>query len=63
VARDQLVPGLTCHQAKSREWDTVGIRLEENDAAVLHKSLVPEHKERRSLHVALTRARRHTIAP
>lgn len=56
MARDQLMPGLTCHQAKSREWDTGGIRLEENDAAVLNKGLVPEDKEHRSLYVALTRA-------
>ncbi|MFF5313074.1 UvrD-helicase domain-containing protein [Streptomyces massasporeus] len=62
VARDQLVPGLTCHQAKGKEWGTVGVRLEENDAVALHNGLVLEYEEHRSLYVALTRARRRTIA-
>ncbi|MFE1310494.1 3'-5' exonuclease [Streptomyces sp. NPDC058755] len=61
VARDQLVPGLTCHQAKGKEWDTVGVRLEEN-AAALYNGLVLECEEHRSLYVALTRARRRTVA-
>lgn len=62
VAGDQLVPGLTCHQAKGKEWGTVGVRLEENDAAALYNGLVPENEEHRCLYVALTRARRLTIA-
>ncbi|MFJ8059458.1 3'-5' exonuclease [Streptomyces sp. NPDC096142] len=62
VARNQLVPGLTCHQAKGKEWGTVAVRLEENDAAALYSGLVLQDEEHRSLYVALTRARRHTVA-
>jgi DNA helicase-2/ATP-dependent DNA helicase PcrA len=62
VRRDRLVPGLTCHQAKGREWDVVGIRLEENDVAALRTGLVRQVEEHRSLYVALTRARRLTTA-
>ncbi|WP_350283971.1 ATP-binding domain-containing protein [Streptomyces graminofaciens] len=62
TALTELILGLTCHQAKGKEWSTVGVRLEENDTAALHNGLVPEDEEHRSLYVALTRARRHTIA-
>lgn len=40
----------------------VAIRLEDNDAAALRTGLVPQVEEHRSLYVALTRARRLTIA-
>ncbi|MCM2515796.1 UvrD-helicase domain-containing protein [Streptomyces griseoincarnatus] len=62
VRHDRLVPGLTCHQAKGREWDAVGVRLEESDVAALHTGLVLQVEEHRSLYVALTRARHLTIA-
>lgn len=62
VAGDQLVPGLTCHQAKGKEWGIVGVRLETSDAAALQNGLVLEVEEHRSLYVALTRARRLTVA-
>lgn len=61
-AHERLVPGLTCHQAKGREWDRVGMRLEESDAAVLRKGLDPADEAHRSLYVALTRARVHSLA-
>ncbi|MDP9607987.1 UvrD-helicase domain-containing protein [Streptomyces demainii] len=62
VAREQLVPGLTCHQAKGRQWDKVGIRLEETDAAALLNGLDPGNEHHRSLYVALTRARHLSLA-
>ncbi|WOZ03396.1 ATP-binding domain-containing protein [Streptomyces violaceoruber] len=62
VRHDRLVPGLTCHQAKGREWDAVGVRLEESDVAALHTGLVLQVEEHRSLYVALTRARHLTVA-
>ncbi len=33
------VPGLTTHQAKGREWDTVGFRLTDSQAALLAQGL------------------------
>lgn len=61
-AHERLVPGLTCHQAKGREWDRVGVRLEESDVAVLRKGLDPADEAHRSLYVALTRARVRSLA-
>ncbi|MET8505325.1 UvrD-helicase domain-containing protein [Streptomyces sp. NPDC004787] len=61
-AHKRLVPGLTCHQAKGKEWDRVGVRLEESDAAVLRKGLDPADEAHRSLYVALTRARVRSLA-
>ncbi|MFF4054816.1 ATP-binding domain-containing protein [Streptomyces sp. NPDC001668] len=57
-----LVPGLTCHQAKGREWDKVGVKLEKADAEALASGLDPQQEDHRSLYVALTRARRVTLA-
>ncbi|MBD3575992.1 UvrD-helicase domain-containing protein [Streptomyces sp. KD18] len=57
VQHERLVLGLTCHQAKGREWDRVGVRLEESDAAALRKGLDPGDEAHRALYVALTRAR------
>ncbi|WP_414496268.1 ATP-binding domain-containing protein [Streptomyces sp. CRN 30] len=61
-AHERLTPGLTCHQAKGREWDRVGVRLEESDAAVLRKGLDSTDEAHRSLYVALTRARVRSLA-
>ena len=35
----QLIPGMTVHQAKGREWNRVGIRLSEEDRATLAAGL------------------------
>ncbi|MER5183241.1 hypothetical protein ABT009_33655 [Streptomyces sp. NPDC002896] len=59
---DQLVPGLTCHQSKGREWNTVGIRLSGADASALALGLDPAQADHRALYVALTRARLDTLA-
>ncbi|MFJ6569843.1 UvrD-helicase domain-containing protein [Streptomyces sp. NPDC091292] len=62
VARERLVPGLTCHQAKGRQWDKVGVRLAETDTAALRDGLDPSNEDHRSLYVALTRARHLSLA-
>lgn len=62
VEQEQLVLGMTCHQAKGREWDRVGVRLEQSDAAALRKGLDSSDEAHRALYVALTRARRSTLA-
>ncbi|MFF9106085.1 UvrD-helicase domain-containing protein [Streptomyces rubrogriseus] len=54
--------GLTCHQAKGREWDHVGVRLEETDVQALRQGLTYTKEDHRMLYVALTRARRQTVA-
>ncbi|MFE4827726.1 UvrD-helicase domain-containing protein [Streptomyces sp. NPDC056672] len=59
---DQLVPGLTFHQSKGREWNTVAIRLSCADASALALGLDPSQADHRALYVALTRARLNTLA-
>ncbi|WP_170214943.1 UvrD-helicase domain-containing protein [Streptomyces otsuchiensis] len=62
VARGPLVPGMTCHQAKGREWNRVGVKLLDEDIAALRGGLDPADEEHRALYVALTRARLQTVA-
>ncbi|GAA2882680.1 UvrD-helicase domain-containing protein [Streptomyces mexicanus] len=62
VEQEQLVLGMTCHQAKGREWERVGVRLEQSDGAALRKGLDSSDEAHRALYVALTRARRSTLA-
>ncbi|MDV8071163.1 UvrD-helicase domain-containing protein [Rhodococcus sp. IEGM 1366] len=62
LRRDDLILGLTVHQAKGREWPRVGVALSAKDeqrlAAGLHK-LEPEDCV---LYVALTRAREECVS-
>ncbi|WP_418909710.1 3'-5' exonuclease [Arthrobacter antioxidans] len=62
LQRDDLIPGLTVHQAKGQEWPRVGVFLSAKDeqtlAGGLHK-LEPEHCV---LYVALTRAKESCVA-
>ncbi|WP_079189138.1 ATP-binding domain-containing protein [Streptomyces kebangsaanensis] len=53
---------MTCHQAKGRQWDKVGVRLDETDVAALRNGLDPSNEDHRSLYVALTRARHLSLA-
>ncbi|RSS46545.1 UvrD-helicase domain-containing protein [Streptomyces sp. WAC08241] len=62
IDRGSLVPGLTCHQAKGREWNRVGVRLEEADEEALRRGLNPGDEAHRALYVALTRARHLSLA-
>ncbi len=58
----QLVPGMTTHQAKGREWDHVGVRLRDADAHRLNAGLTYSEEPHRQLYVACTRARIRTVA-
>ena len=53
----RLVPGLTIHQAKGREWDHVGVRLDPSEFASLASGLDQSKEHDRAIYVALTRAR------
>jgi DNA helicase II / ATP-dependent DNA helicase PcrA len=57
----RLVPGLTAHQAKGCEWDTVGVYLEAGDHTALAGGLSVTAESHRQLHVACTRARSATL--
>ena len=57
----QLIPGLTTHQAKGREWDAVGICLTDSDWKALASGLQVETDTHRQLYVACTRARHSTM--
>ncbi|MGW6904823.1 UvrD-helicase domain-containing protein [Streptomyces sp. NPDC054940] len=62
LASDLLTPGLTCHQSKGREWNTVAVKLSPADASALAHGLDPARANHRALYVALTRARLNTLA-
>ncbi|MFG2698020.1 UvrD-helicase domain-containing protein [Kitasatospora sp. NPDC048407] len=59
---DNLIPGLTTHQAKGREWDAVAVHLKPGDAGALRLGLDQANEDHRKVYVALTRARSKTIA-
>jgi DNA helicase II / ATP-dependent DNA helicase PcrA len=61
VYHGRLVPGLTTHQAKGREWDAVGIHLAPNERQALADGLTVQEDAHRKLYVACTRARRATV--
>lgn len=52
----RVVPGMTIHQAKGREWNHVGVRLSAGEIEILGAGLDPEVEGHRALYVALTRA-------
>lgn len=60
--RHRLVPGMTCHQAKGREWDRVGVALTVPEAHALRTGLDHGQQVHRALYVALTRAREESFA-
>lgn len=51
-----VVPGLTVHQAKGREWPVVGVYLTAPQRALLHAGLTGTAEEECIVYVALTRA-------
>lgn len=57
LAADHLVPGLTIHQAKGREWDNVGLVLNSAEEVRLASGLTKDSEADRALYVALTRAK------
>jgi DNA helicase-2/ATP-dependent DNA helicase PcrA len=62
LCQRQLIPGLTTHQAKGREWDTAGVCLSDADQRALASGLEVELDSHRQLYVACTRARQCTVA-
>ncbi len=57
----RVIPGLTAHQAKGREWDFVGVRLTPSEREALARGLTVHEDTHRKLYVACTRARRRTV--
>jgi DNA helicase-2/ATP-dependent DNA helicase PcrA len=57
-----LVPGMTIHQAKGREWDYVAVRLDESETQALGRGLSHGVEIDRKTYVACTRARRRTFS-
>jgi DNA helicase II / ATP-dependent DNA helicase PcrA len=53
-----LIPGMTIHQAKGREWADVGVYLLPGEEHHLAAGLSREQPSDRGLYVALTRAKR-----
>ncbi len=58
LSKTHLVPGMTIHQAKGREWASVGVHLVRDEAHHLAAGLSQERHSDRALYVALTRAKR-----
>lgn len=56
VHQDSFVEGISVHQAKGGEWESVGICMNSDQAASLAQGLDPRHHDHRVLYVALTRA-------
>jgi DNA helicase-2/ATP-dependent DNA helicase PcrA len=52
----RLIPGLTIHQAKGREWNTVGVKLEASELQALERGLQRNDENHRCTYVALTRS-------
>jgi DNA helicase-2/ATP-dependent DNA helicase PcrA len=61
-ATPRFIPGLTIHQAKGREWNTVAVRLTDREHSTLAAGLDGTNEEHRKLYVALTRGRDRTVA-
>jgi DNA helicase-2/ATP-dependent DNA helicase PcrA len=62
TSASRIIPGLTAHQAKGREWDAVGVCLTGPEHETLRQGLSSDSEEHRKLYVALTRAKRMTTA-
>jgi DNA helicase-2/ATP-dependent DNA helicase PcrA len=61
VYHGRLVPGLTTHQAKGREWNAVGVHLTPSERQALADGLTVHEDTHRKLYVACTRARYATV--
>jgi len=56
-----LTLAMTVHQAKGREWDVVGLALNQEERMSLSAGLQRENESHRQLYVACTRARYRTV--
>lgn len=62
MGAEALVPGMTIHQAKGREWDYVAVCLDRRERETLARGLSHEWEADRKTYVACTRARMRTFA-
>jgi DNA helicase-2/ATP-dependent DNA helicase PcrA len=62
LRRDDVIPGMTVHQAKGREWPRVGVVLLAKDEQRLAGGLRELEPEHCVLYVALTRAKTSCVA-
>jgi DNA helicase-2/ATP-dependent DNA helicase PcrA len=53
-----LIPGMTIHQAKGREWANVGVFLQPDEERRVASGLSQERPSDRAMYVGLTRAKR-----
>lgn len=60
AALTDVVPGITIHQAKGREWRRVGVALSPAELARLGQGLAQDQESDRRIYVGLTRAREAT---
>jgi DNA helicase-2/ATP-dependent DNA helicase PcrA len=60
-AEGRVIPGMTIHQAKGREWDVVACRLSDTELMHLANGLSTANEKHRQLYVACTRARDLTL--
>ena len=58
LGKTHVIPGMTIHQAKGREWASVGVHLVPDEVHHLAAGLSQERHSDRALYVALTRAKR-----
>ncbi|CCI52653.1 UvrD-helicase domain-containing protein [Nostocoides jenkinsii] len=56
LAQSELIPGITVHQAKGREWPRVGVALTRAHESALMSGLTDAEEEHCVVYVALTRA-------
>ena len=61
IVAARVVPGLTVHQAKGREWSDVGVVLADGELTRLGNGLSQGSEADRRLYVALTRARLSSV--
>jgi DNA helicase-2/ATP-dependent DNA helicase PcrA len=62
ILPSNLVPGLTVHQAKGREWGSVGVAFKDEFHAALLAGLSVTEARHRQIYVACTRAKDRTLA-
>jgi DNA helicase-2/ATP-dependent DNA helicase PcrA len=61
LGRPRLIPGMTVHQAKGREWNAVGVRLQPDQLGRLAAGLAVDRAGDREIYVALTRAKESLV--
>ncbi len=55
LTENSYVPGLTCHQAKGKEWPCVHLALDRKPRIALAEGLDPKYEDHRKIYVGSTR--------